>query len=84
MADHIQEAHNGVWNEAAPWEDWEFSLNGTHRKPLNRQISEFSAIRRAKTQGVALFNGKKIEVKKEVFNSKDEWFSHISHWDVIG
>ena len=62
-----------MWTEAAPWEDWEFSLNGTHRKPLNRQISEFSAIRRAKTQGVALFNGKKIEVKKEVFNSKDEW-----------
>ena len=61
MADHIQEAHNGVWTEAAPWEDWEFSLNGTHRKPLNRQISEFSAIRRAKTQGVALFNGKKLK-----------------------
>ena len=77
MADNIQEAHNGVWAEAAPWEDLEFSLTSTHRKPLNRQISEFSAIRRAKTQGVALFNGKKIEVKKEVFNSKDEWFSHI-------
>ena len=50
--------HNRERTEVALWEDWEFSLNGTHRKPLNRQISEFSAIRRAKTQGVALFNGK--------------------------
>ena len=39
-----------------------------YSKALNRQISKFSAIRKAKTQGIALFNGKKIEVKKEVFN----------------
>ena len=65
-----------------PWKDWEFSINGSYRKPLTRQLSEFSEIRKAKSRGIANFNGKEIKVSK-LFNSKEEWFSHISHWDVV-
>ena len=83
MADHIQEAHGGRWSEESPWEDWQFSVAEVYKKPLNRQIAEFSAIRKAKTMGIAKFGGKEIKVSQEVFNSKEEWFSHISHWDTI-
>ena len=81
MADDIQEVHGGMHNENEPWEDWLWSLNGSYRK--DRQLSEFSAIRRLKTQGVAQINGKEIEISKEVFNSKEEWFSHVGQWDVV-
>ena len=83
MADHIQEVHGGAWNREKPWEEWDFSLSGGYKKPLERQLSEFSAIRRAKTQGKAKFNGKDLEVDTVIHNTKDEWFSHTSHWDVV-
>ena len=83
MADHIHEAHKGKWTEEAPWQDWEFSISESYKKPLQKQIAEFSAIRRAKTMGMATFNGKSIKVAQQVFNTKEEWFSHISHWDTV-
>ena len=84
MADHIQEVHEGEWNLETPWKDWEFSINKSFKKPLTRQLSEFSAIRKAKCKGLADFNGKEINISKSIFNTKEEWFSHISHWDVVG
>ena len=83
MADHIQEAHRGQWTKEAPWEDWDFSISGSYRKPLSRQLAEFLNIRKAKTRGTTQFQGKEVTIKKEVFNTKEEWFSHISHWDVV-
>ena len=50
MADHIKEVHRGMHNEKEPWEDWLWSLNGSYRKALDRQLSEFSAIRRVKIE----------------------------------
>ena len=84
MADHIQEAHQGKWDSHKPWEEWEFSVSGGYKKPLERQVSEFAAIRRAKTVGKAHFNGKEVEVETTIYNTKDEWFSHTSQWDVVG
>ena len=60
------------------------SVTGSHRKPLDRQVSEFIGIRKAKTSGKAKVEGKEMKLAKEVFNSKEEWFSHSSQWDVVG
>ena len=83
MADHIQEVYGGMHYEKEPWEDWLWSLNGSYRKALVRKLSEFSAIRRVRTQGVAQFNGKQVEISKEVFNSKEEWFSYVRQWNIV-
>ena len=83
MADHIKEVHGGMHNGKEPWEDWLWSLNGSYRKALDRQLSEFSAIRRVKTQGVVQLNGKETKISKELFNSKEEWFSHVGQWDIV-
>ena len=84
MASHIREAHGGLHNEANPGLDWVASLGGQHPKPLERQVKEMIEIKKAKSQGVARINGKEEKVNKEVFNTKDEWYSHTSMWDVVG
>ena len=83
MADHIKEVHRGMYNEKEPWEDWLWSLNGSYRKALDKQLSLYSVIRIVKTQGVVQLNGKETKISKELFNSKEEWFSHVGQWDIV-
>ena len=64
MADHIQEVHGGIWSKDKPWEDWKFDLGEIYRKPLNRQLGEFLAIRRAKTLGTTILDGKEVNISK--------------------
>ena len=59
---HIQEVHGGMHNEKEPWEDWLWSMKGSYRKALDRQLSELSAIRRVRTQGVVQVNGTEIKI----------------------
>ena len=83
MADHVREVHGGNWTKDKPWEDWDFTLNESHRKPLDRQLSEFINIRKAKTLGSIIIDGKETKISKELYNTKDEWFSHVNSWDTI-
>ena len=39
MGDHIREVHGGSWDSKDPHEEWEMSLEGTFRKPLDRQVN---------------------------------------------
>ena len=84
MFNHLKEAHNGEYNERDLGADWRATLTGNFRKPLDRQVSEFIGIRRARVLGQGRVGTKDIEVDKTVFNTKDEWFSHSSQWDVVG
>ena len=60
------------------------NVQGTFRKPLARQIGEFLNIRKAKVLGKTRIKGKEVEVKQEVYNTKEEWFSHCTLWDTVG
>ena len=84
MFNHIQETHSGVCNRQNPGADWKTTLCETFRKPLERQVSEFLGIRRAKTFGQGRVGREIREVNNEVFNTKEEWYSHTSQWDVVG
>ena len=83
MGEHVREAHGGSWNKESPHEEWEFSLEGNFRKPLDREVNEFIRIRRAKCSGQARIQGERTKVAREVFNSKEEWYSHVSQWDIV-
>ena len=67
-----------------PEHDWLVTLRGTNRKPLDRQVTEYIEIRKVKTKGQAYIQGKDRDVSKDIFNSKEEWFSHTSQWDSVG
>ena len=82
--EHVREAHGGSWNKESPHEDWEFSLEGNFTKPLDREVNEFIRIRRAKCSGQARIQGERTKVAREVFNSKEEWYSHVSQRDIVG
>ena len=84
MYKHIQETHDGIYNHTDIGADWKVTLCNRYRKPLERQIGEFIGIRRAKVLGQGKVGNKLIEVSKEVFNAKKEWFSHTSQWDAVG
>ena len=84
MYKHIQETHDGIYNHTDIGADWKVTLCNRYRKPLERQIGEFIGIRRAKVLGQGKVGNKLIEVDKEVFNTKEEWFSHTSQWDAVG
>ena len=84
MASHIREAHQGQYTMDDPGHDWVASVGGDHTKPLERQVKESIRIRKAKINGRATLQGKEIEVDKEVFNTKEEWYSHTSMWDTVG
>ena len=83
MAEHLREAHNGIFNSNNPVQDWLVTLRGTHRKPLDRQVTEFIDIRKVRTRGKAAILGKDREVSREIFNSKEEWYSHTSQWGTV-
>ena len=84
MAEHLREKHNGDYNSNDPRLDWIVTLRGTNRKPLDRQVTEFIDIRKVKTRGKVSILGKDREVSRDVFNSKEEWYSHTSQWDTVG
>ena len=83
MASHIRDSHHSVYNEADPTDDWIVSISGQYRKPLDRQVAEFLGIRKAKNLGRGLIKGKERKVSKNVFNTKDEWFSHVSEHIIL-
>ena len=84
MAQHIKDAHGGIYTVANPGADWPAGIGGQHRKPLNRQVSEYVKIREAKTTGMAIIGGRETAISRELFNSKEEWYSHTSQWDTVG
>ena len=84
MAEHVRTVHDGVWNRENPIEDWLFEVGDSFKKPLARQVDEFRRIRMAKGEGVAVLGGKMTNVSKEIYNSKDEWYSHSTQWDSVG
>ena len=83
MGDHVVEVHNGDWNQEHPWEDWNFDVESKFQRPLERQINEGIRIRRAKLLKKARIGGKMTDVSGELFNSKDEWNSHVTEWDIV-
>ena len=64
--------------------NWLVTLKGTKRKPLDRQVTEYIDIRKVKTSNKAFILGKDRYVSADIFNSKEEWFSHRSQWDIVG
>ena len=84
MAEHLRESHNGIFDSVNPGKNWLVTLKGTKRKPLDRQVTEYIDIRKVKTSNKAFILGKDRYVSAEIFNSKDEWFSHTSQWDIVG
>ena len=84
MAKHFLEAHNNILGSQVLEDNWTFNVQSTFRKPLARQVGEFLNIRKAKVLGTTRMKGKEVEVQREVYNNKDEWFSHCSQWDTVG
>ena len=84
MADHLRETHNGIFDRNNPGSNWLVTLRGNKRKPLDRQVTEYIEIRKAKTKGKAFIRGKDRDVSTDVLNSKEEWYSHTNQWDVVG
>ena len=84
MAEHLRETHNGIFNSNSPGSNWLVTLKGTKRKPLDRQVTEYIDIRKVKTSSKAFILGKDRNVSAEIFNSKEEWYSHTSQWDIVG
>ena len=84
MAEHLRESHNGIFDSVNHGKNWLVTLKGTKRKPLDRQVTEFIDIRKVKTSNKAFILGKDRYVSADIFNSKDEWFSHTSQWDIVG
>ena len=78
MYNRIQESHSGEYNQEDPGADWKVTLKDTFRKPLERQISEFIGIRKAKTLGQGRVGSKEMKISTDVFNTKEEWYSHTS------
>ena len=52
--------------------DWNFELESTFQRPLNRQLNEVVRIRRARIGGIL------VEVSKDLYNTKNEWHSHVT------
>ena len=84
MHNHILETHNGEHNSQDIGADWKVTLCNNYRKPLERQVGEYIGICRAKTAGRGRVGNRDIEVSSQVFNTKEEWYSHSSQWDVVG
>ena len=84
MFGHIQDAHNGECNRQDVGADWKVTLGNSYRKPLERQVGEYIGIRKAKTTGRGRVGNRDIEIDNQVFNSKEEWYSHTSQWDTVG
>ena len=84
MHNHILDTHNGEYNSQDIGADWKVTLCNNYRKPLERQVGEYIGIRRAKTAGRGRVGNRDIEVSNQVFNTKEEWYSHTSQWDVVG
>ena len=83
MACHVVEDHDRVYNEGNPVNDWIVTIDGIHRKPLNRQVKESINIKKVKA-GVPIKVGeRKMTVSKNIFNSKEEYFSHTNEWDGV-
>ena len=83
MACHVVEDHDRVYNEGNPVNDWIVTIDGIHRKPLNRQVKESINIKKVKA-GVPIKVGeRRMTVSKNIFNSKEEYFSHTNEWDGI-
>ena len=83
MARHVVEDHAGAYDIGNPVSEWIVSIDGAHRKPLNRQVKESINIKKAR-DGVQLkVLNRKVTVAKDVFNSKDEFFSHTNEWDSV-
>ena len=83
MAKHLVEDHNGEYQVDNPLNDWIVTIDGVHRKALNRQVKESINIKKAKG-GIPIKVGtKKITVSKEVFNTKEEFYSHTNEWDSL-
>ena len=58
-------------------------MDGIHRKPLSRQVKESINIKKVKA-GVPIKVGeRKMTVSKNIFNSKEEYFSHTNEWDGV-
>ena len=57
--------------------DWNFELESTFQRPLNRQLNEVVRIRRARIGGIL------VEVSKDLYNTKNEWHSHVTEWDLV-
>ena len=83
MGDHVMEVHNGEWNQEQPWKDWNFCVESKFQRPLERQINEGIRIKRAKLLKKARIGGRMTDVSGELFNSKDEWNSHVTEWDIV-
>ena len=83
MGDHVLEVHSGEWKNEHPWEDWNFDVESKFQRPLERQINEGIRIRRAKWRKRARIGGRMTEVSGELFNSKKEWNSHVTEWDIV-
>ena len=84
MASHIREEHQGVYSKDDLGQDWVASLGGQHQKPLERQVTESIQIRKTKISSLVMVGGKETRVQKEVFNSKEEWYSHTNMWNSVG
>ena len=48
MARHVVEDHVGAYDVGNPVSEWIVSIDGAHRKPLNRQVKESINIKKAR------------------------------------
>ena len=58
-------------------------IDRAHRNPLNRQIKESINIKKSRGGVQLKVLNRKVTVAKDVFNSKDEFFSHTNEWDSV-
>ena len=83
MAKHVREEHEGSYTEREPVSDWIVTVDGSHKKPLNRQVKESINIKKVRGGVQLRVLNSKVTVSKEIFNSKDEFFSHTNEWDGV-
>ena len=67
--------HVGAYDVGNPVSEWTVSIDGAHRKPLIRQVKESTV------EGNQQKNNR--DVARDVFNSKDEFFSPTSEKDIV-
>ena len=48
MAKHVREEHEGSYTEREPVSDWIVTVDGSHKKPLKRQVKESINIKKVR------------------------------------
>ena len=74
MADHSRECH-GATISADPIDDYEFTVTGTFRKPLPRQVDEYLRIERAERSRKVKVGKEEWKVKLPLMNRKHGYWA---------